>query len=507
MRIFHYANNLNPAIKRHVETESIMPIQAKKITSDTLYLFLGKIISVFFGIVRLKYVAVYLGVQLYGIYSFSIYFISLFAILFDLGLPQILTREIASNRSKTQTYLFNALTLKIFLIAVTSVLVVIVTLISHFPPLTNIAILLTLVANATTSLTTSFSNGFQAHKKMKLISLLMFGSDVGTSIVVIGLLFLQLNLYAVLWGTLIISILSLCVNIWFAKKILHFKFTGPFDIGLWRHFWKESYPIALSSAGIAMYFNLSSSMLKYLDGDEAVGYYGAALRIITFLTVIPASFTQVIFPILSELFAAGSPKLIKIFESSVRYLIIISMPVAVGTILIADKLIVTLFTEAFRPSVLPLKILMMGAIFSYPNWLVNSFLTSINRQQFLMRITIVLGLLVVIVNYFLIPLYGIIVPSWSLMLAETTLFFGTILFLRTVGYPISLFTLFLKPLLSSLVMALVVFLAAGFKMSIQILLGIAAYTITFIAIKGILEEDRATLRVVLPENVKRIFKI
>ena len=479
-----------------------MTSHARKISTDTAWLFIGKVVGLGLTLVRIKYIALYLGVKLFGIYSFAAYFIAMFAILFDLGLPQIVTREIAIDVSRTQKLLLNTFIVKFLLIVVTSILVLALTVISNFDSLTNWAIAFTLLSTASLSMTTTFYSAFQAHHKMKLVSALMLFNDIGTSVAIIVLIIQGYGLFAILWGTLLITIVNFFITWIVARKILGYFWSGRPDKNLWRYLFKESYPIALSSVGVTMYLYLSSSLLKYLKGDELMGYYGAALKLITIMSLIPSAFTQVMYPIFSELFAAGNAKLRSMLEISVRYLLIVSVPLSIGAILIADKLIVTVYSESFRPSIVTFQILMISNLLSYPNWLLYSFLSSIKKQRFQMYATLITGIAIVLINYFFIPLYGLYVPSISLAVVEMILFISALVYLNKIGYHLATPTLLLKPIAAGLVMAAAVFVASILPMSVQILIGGITFIAAFLFMGGLRPEDKKIFQSIFPHLTK-----
>ena len=117
-----------------------MASETRKITFDTAAIFTARIISLLLGLVRLKYMAIYLGVGTFGVYTFATYFAAMFGLLFDLGLVQIVTRDIAADRTRTHEYVLNALLLKGLLFIGTSIIITSVAMLSRFDNLTNLAI-------------------------------------------------------------------------------------------------------------------------------------------------------------------------------------------------------------------------------------------------------------------------------------------------------------------------------------------------------------------------------
>jgi O-antigen/teichoic acid export membrane protein len=480
-----------------------MPSEARKITFDTAAIFTAKLISLLLGVVRLKYIAVYLGVGNFGIYTFAMYFVATFGLLFDVGVSQIITRDIAADRSRTQAYVFNGLALKLLLFVGTAILIVFATILSRFDGITNWAIAFSVFITGINSLTLVFTSVFQAYRKMRLVSIITVATDLSTSIAVIVLLIYGYGLFGLLVGSAIASFLVFVVTIFLYQKIC-----GPIRPKLTRrlssYLLNEGWPLALGGVGIVLYLNVTSSLLKYIQGDQAVGYYNAALKIIMILNVVPTSFTPVVYPFFSEIFNNSKEKLKSVLEVSVRYMIIVSVPLSVGTILVAKKLILTIYTPAFLPAVLPLQILIISSLFSYANYVFYTFFPAVKHQRFGTYITLPTGIAVVIANYLLIPSFGILVPSISLAAVEVILFIAAYLYLRHMKMTLNIYRMFAKPILSCLPMGLAVFLLSRFSVFVQVGAAIVTYGVAFYIFKGIFEEDRVILERILPAPIKEL---
>lgn len=480
-----------------------MSSQAKKITFDTAALFTAKVLNLLLGVVRLKYIAIYLGVNTFGIYTFATYFVAMFGILFDLGMSQIITREIAADRLKTQDYVFNGFVLKLALFILTAVLIGVGVFLSHFDKLTNLAIAFSVFITGINSFTLIFTSAFQAHRKMKLVSVITVVTDLTTSVVIISLLLLGYGLFGLLIGNAVASVIMFFVALLIYVKICGGIWTKPHP-SLWKYLLAEGYPAALGSLGFVLYMYLTSSLLKYLKGDEVAGLYNAAFKIISILTIIPVSFTPVVYPFFAELYRSDQDKLKAVLTSSVRYMIIISTPLCFGTILVAKKLITALYTQAFLPAYTPLQILIVSSMFGYPNFVLYTFFPAVGRQRFAMFVTIPFGIIIGILNYLFIPIYGYLVPSISLAFVEIVVFLSAYLYLRQMGIFLNLLNLFSKPIMASTLMILPVYLLSAFNLFIQIGAGIVTYLVAFYLLKGILPEDRPILEKILPSPIKEL---
>ena len=89
-----------------------MTTNGKKIISDSFILLSSLVISRIFRFVLVIFSARLLGDEKYGIFSFALAFTSLFLILLDLGIHQLMVRELARKPEKVESYLGNTITIK-----------------------------------------------------------------------------------------------------------------------------------------------------------------------------------------------------------------------------------------------------------------------------------------------------------------------------------------------------------------------------------------------------------
>ncbi len=480
-----------------------MASEAKKIALDTSVIFAAKIISLLLGLVRLKFIAIYLGVETFGIYTFATYFVAMFSILFDVGLGQILTRDIAADKSKTSEYVSSALHLKLLLFIATSIIIASATYFSDFDALTNWAVAFSIFITGTTGMITMFTGAFQAHRMMKLISMVTIATDFLTSVAVITLLVMGYGLFGLMAGSALVSFAIFFLTIYLSKRLIGAAIHG-FSVRLWKYLLWEGYPVAVGSLGITLYFYVTTALLKYIGGNVTAGYYNAALKLIMILTVIPVSFTQVIYPFFAELNNSKDQKLESVLNISVRYMFIVSIPIAAGTILIANKLIATIYTTAFLPTVPALQLLIISATISFGNYVLYSFFPAINRQRFTMYVTLPTGLIVAVTNYFLIPRFGLLVPAFSLVAVEFVMFFSAYFYLRRLHYTLYLRKIFFKPIIATIPMASVLILISGSSVLIEVPVAAVVYAISFYLMGGITKEDKPILEKILPVPLKQL---
>lgn len=476
-----------------------MPTQTKKITIDTAALFIGKFLGLLFGIVRLNYLATYLGVGNFGILNFALFFCSLFLVLFDLGLSQIIIRDIARNNKKSLSTIGRALILKTIIVFIASLIVGGIGYFSTFDRITNWAILLTTGAFALNGLSMVLLSAFQAHRMMKLVSVFTVITELINSIIIILLIQKYPYVVTALLVTISISLLNFIFLLWmYWRKIGLPEF--KIDKSYWKNLLKESSPIAISSVGISIYTFIGVTILKYSHGDYEVGIYSSAFKILSILTLIPASFNQVVYPIFSDFFVSAKNKLAKALSDSTRVLAHISFPFAAGGVLLAPKIFNIIYPPDFSDGILVFQILISGISIGYLNWIMYGYLLSINRQTFTMIVSLIAAVVAIITGIIFIPAYGYIFVAFMSLGIEILLFTTQFYYLNRIGYsPIKILSLS-KTILSTIVMSVCIILFIDLHIVFLIPASAIIYFLSLLLTKGMGDQEKEILNKLISGN-------
>ena len=155
----------------------------------------------------------------------------------------------------------------------------------------------------------------------------------------------------------------------------------------------------------------------------------------------------------------SSKELLKIsYEKSVKYLVILGLPIAVGTTLLANPIILIIYKSGFSQSIVALQILIWSIPIIFINYILGTAINSINKQRDTVKTTFVAMLLNIILNLLLLPKYGLIAACFITVLTELTCFMFWFHIMNVHGYKIPYPQNFIKPTLASLIMGLVIIL-------------------------------------------------
>jgi O-antigen/teichoic acid export membrane protein len=470
-----------------------MASQTKKLTIDTGALLFGRAVGLSLGLVRLKYLALYLGLEHFGILNGALYFTSLFQPLFDIGLSQLLTREMAKSPERGRELLGRVLILKSLLGVVAFLVVIALSLLLMNDPLKQWAVCLTALSMAITSMGSAYLGAFQAHRKMVLVSIMSLLSDIVLSVAVILLLPHAPELQTVLLLTIGVAILNIVL------LMLAYRHTAAppvlrGDTGAWPGLLREGFPIALGSAGGAVYMYVSPLVLQHFRGDAELGIYSAGYKLISILLLIPTVLTQVLYPLFAEFSAAKREKLHKALRDAVRITAMVSVPLAVGTLILAPSVVGLLYPATYAEAALVLRLIITGNAFGYIAWILFAFLLAIGQQRFCMWNALAVAAAAVVASFLLIPHFGYAAAAGINGGIDIVLFLSLAFHIRNIGFPMHYRRLLPGILVSALVMGGAVWLVRDWYLPASIMIGMATYAVMLLATRSLGDQEREMIR-------------
>ena len=467
-------------------TEKITNL-AKNTSYFTLALILQKIISFTYFVL----IARAIGPADLGKYYFAISFTSIFGIFIDLGQSSILTREVA-KRPDESSRLFSSVFLMKLPLAVLSILAVFSLInFSSYPEITRQLVYLSMFCMALDSFTLTFfaiSRGFHNLKYESLASVIF---QLIVFLVVLAVLKFNLGLVWLMLSLVLASLYNFIFSFYILKNKWKLKINWRPDKILIKSILLLSLPFAVYAIFQRVYMYFDSVLLSLLSGDHQVGIYQIPFKIIFALQFLPLAFVASLFPALSSYWQNNREQLAVTFERAMNYLIIISLPISVGGVILADKIIV-IFKSGYSDAILPLQITMAAVIFMFLNFPVGSLLNACDRQK---TNTINMGIALaagVILNLILIPRLEAAGASLTALLTNLLMFvLGMWVVPRITKYDYKkIIVILIKSLLAVAVMAVVgYYLKNQINLILTVMLAGASYFTALYILKGFTKAD------------------
>lgn len=389
----------------------------RKIAKNIVSLASAELITKFLMFILIVLIARYLGDVNYGKYAFAMVFTSFFLILSDLGLSTLTIREVAREKEFAGKYFGNLSLVKLILSVVSFLLLVVIINLMNYPPDTTLAVYIAGMYVVVSSFNQFFISFFRAFERMEYETLVRVFEKIIAFTLVVSLIYLGYGLIEIMLAFLFSGIFSFLISCLIVLK----KFTKPefeVDISFLKHAIKEALPFGLTAVFVVIYFKIDTVMLSVMKGDAVVGWYNAAYQIIFGLMILPAAFVNAIFPIMSRYYKQSKDSLKIVYETALRYLLILAIPITVVGFIFADEIISLLYKQQYTQSVQALQVLIFVIPVIFLTYLFGNTLQALNKQQVVNYVAMSNAILNVALNWMLIPKYSYVGASIATLLTE-----------------------------------------------------------------------------------------
>jgi O-antigen/teichoic acid export membrane protein len=238
-----------------------------------------------------------------------------------------------------------------------------------------------------------------------------------------------------------------------------------------------------------IYYKVSTLLLSFIQGDAATGWFNASYAMAVSLTFLPAAFMGALFPVISTLHVSSKDLAKTVYNESFRYMVILGLPLAFGTTVLADKVINIIYGAPFHNSIIVLQIVIWSVSILFLNFVLTTTLTSINLQRVVMYATGLAVTVNIILNLLVIPGYSYVGASYVMIATELTTFSICFYYASRNLCFIQLHRLLLKPLVGSLVMAVVVYYLRPINLFVIVGVAVWVYFATLIALRTFTRQD------------------
>lgn len=389
-----------------------------KYLKNTSWLFGEKILRLTMGVFVGIWIARYLGPRQFGILNYAQSFVGLFAVTASLGLDGIVVRELIKNENKTDELIATAFYLKLMGGVISIILLVIAINLMSNDNYTNLLFLI--IASATLFQT---FNVIDFYFQSKVLSrYVVYSNTISlfvSSVVKIVFILNKAPLLSFAWVILFDSIILAMGFIYFfikktRFKIQNFNFNKQTALALL----KDSWPLFLSSIVISIYMKIDQIIINQLLGSKEVGQYAAAIRLSEAWYFIPMVIASSLFPAIisakkqsEELY---NSRLQKLYDLMVWMSVIIALPMT----FLSNWIVRILYGSEYDEAGNVLMIHIWTGVFVFLGVAFSGYLTAENKTKKAFYRTLLGAVLNVILNYVLIPIYGICGSAIATLLGQ-----------------------------------------------------------------------------------------
>lgn len=191
---------------------------------------------------------------------------------------------------------------------------------------------------------------------------------------------------------------------------------------------KESFPYALLTLLMLIYSKVDTVFIKEIhkNGNQEVGFYAAAYRIIDALNMIAVLFAGLLYPIFSKSLKSNID-VAKLIKTSFSILVLPAIIIAIVSIIHSKEIMQLLYHENIEYSASLFQKLLISFIFICNSYIFGTYLTAKGEIKLLNRFALIATFSTIILNIIFIPKYG---ATASCLITIFT--FGIVSLLQTI---------------------------------------------------------------------------
>ncbi len=391
----------------------------RQIFSNTSWIVLERAIRLGVGFFVAVWVARYLGPSQYGVLSFGLAWVGLFAAFGQMGLESIVLRDVVSDRESEAEILGTATALRLIgglIVVIGSI--ALYGLFYSFDNQTQLAVI-ALAGLAQLFLTAEVIDWwFRSRVEWRYV----FRARIIAFIIsTIGMIVCLISGLGVVWIAAITLLDAIMVaNFLIIEWLRHSERGQPWKAGVARAkaLLLNSWPVILSGLAIMIYIRIDQIMIGSMMTEADVGVYSVAVKLSQVWYVIPLAITQSVMPnILSARKAQNGS-----YEQRLIWLIALlfwsSFLVAMLVTFIGPSLVTILFGHEYQLAGDVLRIHFWAGIFVALGYGISQWYLAENRMYIMMYMTIAGALINLLMNLLLIPEFGITGAALSTVISQ-----------------------------------------------------------------------------------------
>ncbi len=475
---------------------------AFRLAKNIIALWTPSILNPLVSFALILVISRYLGVEGLGTYSLVVSYLGIFVTFGALGLGTLVVREAARDLEQAHAFFVNAAlfgTVSSFVAIIG--MIIVVGLMGYGDDVFQAAFICSFSLFPTTAI--SYMEAmFRAFERAEYIAITYLVENlfrVGSCVI------LLLNGYGIV--ALFIAFLTSRL---FAAALMFFCYIRilgmpefQFRPDVWRFLGREAATFASIAMFSTIHLHIDQIMLSKLKSLESVGIYSAADRLLDFCRALTVAFAAALFPILAKQYVSGIGELKRLTIRSVRYLLLGTIPTAIGTAILANNIISLVYGHKFVSAVPVLTVHIFSLIPFSMVYFLASVLIVTDNQRVDLGINILAAILNIILNFALIPYFAEMGAVVAVLI--TIIIFNQLQnwYIKQRLFPIPLLQLIPRILPAAGLMGIVTFLLRDWNLGLNIVVSAAVYVSLVVLFKGVTPDEIEMVKMVIRRLTKR----
>ncbi|MGO9120042.1 MAG: flippase [Desulfomonilaceae bacterium] len=475
---------------------------AFRLAKNIIALWTPSILNPLVSFALILVISRYLGVEGLGTYSLVVSYLGIFVTFGALGLGTLVVREAARDLEQAHVFFINAAlfgTVSSFVAIIG--MIIVVGLMGYGDDVFQAAVICSFSLFPTTAISymEAMFRAFERAEYIAITYLLENLFRVGSCVI------LLLNGYGIV--ALFIAFLTSRLFAALLMLFCYIKILGmpefQFRPDVWRFLGREAATFASIAMFSTIHLHIDQIMLSKLKSLESVGIYSAADRLLDFCRALTVAFAAALFPILAKQYVSGIGELRRITVLSVRYLLLGTIPIAIGTAILANNIISLVYGHKFVSAVPVLTVHIFSLIPFSMVYFLASVLIVTDNQRVDLGINILAAIINIILNFALIPYFAEMGAVVAVLI--TIIIFNQLQnwYIKQRLFPIPLLQLIPRILPAAGLMGIVTFLLRDWNLGLNIVVSAAVYVSLVVLFKGVTPDEIEMLKMLIRRLRKR----
>lgn len=380
--------------------------------------FLLKIVGLLVGYGLAIFITNKFGAFVFGQYVTALLIVEILSIISRLGIDTVLVRFISRYVHKGASSLINQLFFKSIALVTLSAVVFTLLLLFFSDYIANFMNLdeeYLLIVSFSFIPLVLFHMNTQAIRGLKQMMSFSFLNNVAITLFTFILMVVlvafstseKLPIYAYVMSVFVMTISSYFLWFFHRAKIVDSKQNNSESELSTKALFKVSIPLLLGQSMMLIMGKVDLFMLANMTSSDKVGIYNIALKLSMLAYMGLMAVNSIAAPKFSEIHSSGDiDALKKIVQQSTKTIFWVTFPVILLFLIFPDT-ILGVFGDEFKLAAMALIILSISKMFSAISGSVGTFLQMVGKQNVFQNILIFTAIINIVLNYTLIPMYGI----------------------------------------------------------------------------------------------------
>src|SRR6266567_265368 len=420
-----------------------------------------------------------LGVAVYGVFVFGFAFPGWFLLLVSLGLDDVMSIQVAADRSRASRYLTLVRLLRLLLAAIAILALWVGTQLVLDDPTARTVTLILGVSSVVTTYATTFSSVFRAFEKFEYAALITIAERSVTVSAALVVMFLGLGLVEVSLAFLAGSFVMLILSAVTSREA--------------KHIVKSAIPFGLNNVVATFTYTTGIVLLTVMRDPESTGIFNAAFTLVLALFSFLSIVSIAALPMMSRIHEQSWERLPSVLNQIQRLSLVVGVPMAFGGWLYAAPIITTFYGNAFLESSQSFRVLILSFAVETAVMGIGPALAATGHMKIRLYIGAVGAAITIVLSALLIPPLGPVGVAYAFLASCIVVAVLSAAAIQRYVAPLRPIGTLGKSIFAGTVIALVLVAVPGLSLWIGVIFGGLVYFAALFSVRGMSAEDRIVL--------------